>query len=203
VAEGATRTRLRPDPGLLLAGAASILLFLLMFRGWFGLKEAAPVAEGAVGVGLGRSFDAWVSFAWIDLFLLAAVAVVLLFLGMAFAGVRLSFRPGPVLVGLGLACFLLVAYRLILPPWADAQREAAAFFALLCCLAIAGGGQLSFLISSGRIRASSPRTSPAKGSSPRAASSGGSSYRSSRGSSPRASSPRSSTPRGSGRTAGK
>ncbi len=75
--EKSSPQRLRPDPGLLVSAAAGILLFLLLFRGWFGLREDAPVSEGAVGVGLGRSFDAWVSFAWIDLSLLAiAVAAV-------------------------------------------------------------------------------------------------------------------------------
>lgn len=150
--EGREPKRLRPDPGLLLAAAASILLFLLLFRDWFGLAQAAPVAEGAVGVGLGRSFDAWVSFAWLDLFLLAVVAVTVFFLAIAFAGVRLRFRPGPVLVGLGVFSLLLIAYRLVVPPWAGAEREAAPFLALLCCAAIAGGGQLSYLISSGRIQ---------------------------------------------------
>lgn len=145
--------RLRPDPGLLIAGIASIFLFLLLFRGWFGLEQAAPVADGAVVVGLGRSFDAWVSFAWIDLFLLVVVAVTLAFVGMAFAGLRLRFRPGPVLTALGALAFLLVFYRLLIPPWADAQRELAPFLALLCCAAIAGGGHLSYLISTGRIRA--------------------------------------------------
>jgi hypothetical protein len=153
VPEARRAKRLRPDPGLLIAGLASILLFLLLFRGWFGLEQAAPVSDGAVGVGLGRSFDAWVSFAWIDLFLLALVAVTLAFVVMAFAGLRLRFRPGPVLTALGAVGFLLVFYRLVIPPWADAQRELAPFLALLCCAAIAGGGHLSYLISSGRLRA--------------------------------------------------
>lgn len=145
--------RLRPDPGILLAGAASIMLLLLLFRGWFGLEQAAPVTEDAVGVGLGRSFDAWVSFAWLDLFLLAVVAVNLAFLAMAFAGLRLRLRPGPVLVGLGIVSFLLISYRLVIPPWPDAEREVAPYLALLCCAAIAGGGHLSFLISSGKLQA--------------------------------------------------
>lgn len=144
--------QLRPDPGLLIAGIASVLLFLLLFQGWFGLQKAAPVSEGAVSVGIGRSFDAWVSFAWVDLFLLAVIGVTLAFLAMAFAGLRLRFRPGPVITGLGLVSFLLVFYRLLFPPWADAAREAAPFLALLCCAAIAGGGHLSYLIASGRLR---------------------------------------------------
>ncbi len=150
--EGRLAKRLRPDPGLLIAGLASVLLLVLMFQGWFGLQKAAPVSDGAVGVGIGRSFDAWVSFAWIDLFLLAVIGVTLAILVMAFAGFRLRFRPGPVITGLGAVSFLLVFYRLLFPPWAEAAREAAPFLALLCCAAIAGGGHLSYLISSGRFR---------------------------------------------------
>jgi hypothetical protein len=152
VPEGRARKRLRPDPGLLLAGVASLLLFLLLFRGWFGLEQAVPVSEGAVGVGLGRSFDAWVSFALLDLFLLGVIAITLTFAGMAFAGSRLRFRPGPVLTGLGSVAFVLVFYRLAVPPWDGAEREVAPFLALICCAGIAGGGHLSYLISSGRLR---------------------------------------------------
>lgn len=150
--DGRQPSRLRPDPGLLIAAVAGVLLFLLLFRGWFGLQSAAPVAEGAVGVGLGRSFDAWVSFAWIDLYLLAVAVAAVVSVAMGFAGLRLRYRPGPVLVVLGLAGFVMVAYRLVALPWEGADREAAPFLALLCCLAIAGGGHLSHSIATGRIR---------------------------------------------------
>jgi hypothetical protein len=149
--ERARPDRLRPDPGLLLAALAGFLLFLLLFRGWFGLETAAPVTEGAVGVGLGRSFDAWVSFAWIDLFLLAVSVVAVGSAVAGFAGLRLRIRPGLVLVAIGAGAFVLVAYRLILPPWDGAEREMAPFLALLCCLGISGGGFLSFAIATGRI----------------------------------------------------
>ncbi len=149
--EGRSPERLRPDPGLLLSAAAGFLLFLLLFQGWFGLREAAPVSEGAVGVGLGRSFDAWVSFAWIDLYLLAVTVSTLIFAAMGFAGVRTRLRPGPVLLVLGGIGFLLVAYRLVIPPWDGADREAAPFLALLCCLGVAAGGQLSYSIVTGRV----------------------------------------------------
>ena len=121
------------------------------------------MTEGAVGVGLGRSFDGWVSFAWIDLYLLAVAAVAVAFVVMAVAGMRLRFRPGPVLVGLGAVSFLVIAYRLIVPPWDGADREAAPYLALLSCLAYAGGGHLSYLISTRRLRVGSGRGSTARG----------------------------------------
>lgn len=155
--ERARPRRLRPDPGLLLAGVAAVVLFLLLFRGWFGLAQSAPVSDGAVGVGLGRSFDAWVSFAWLDLFLLAVIATTLATVVAAFAGLKLRFRPAPVLTVLGGVSFLWILCRLVFPPWPEAEREAAPFLALLCCAALAGGGHLSYLISSGQLRA---RTSP-------------------------------------------
>jgi hypothetical protein len=142
---------LRPDPGLLVSATAGLLLFVLLFQGWFGLREDAPISEGAVGVGLGRSFDAWVSFAWIDLGLLVIAVAAVASAAIGFAGVRTRFRPGPFLVVLGLVGFLLVAYRLVIPPWDGADREAAPYLALLCCLAVAGGGHLSRMIVTGRV----------------------------------------------------
>lgn len=156
VPERRSPQRLRPDPGLLVSAAAGILLFLLLFRGWFGLREDAPVSEGAVGVGLGRSFDAWVSFAWIDLGLLAIAATAVAAAALGFAGVRTRFRPGPALVALGAAGFLLIAYRLVIPPWDGADREVAPYLALLCCLAISAGGHLSWMIVTGRVGFRSP-----------------------------------------------
>jgi len=151
VPEGRPPERLRPDPGLLLSAVAGVLLFLLLFQGWFGLPEAAPVSEGAVGVGRGRSFDAWVSFAWLDLVLLAVSVAAVVFAVLGFAGVRTRFQPGLFLVAVGLVGFLLVAYRLVIPPWDGADREAAPYLALLCCLAIAAGGHLSYSIVTGKI----------------------------------------------------
>lgn len=156
MAEDGPARRLRPDPGLLLSAAAGIALFLLLFQGWFGLREDAPVSEGAVGVGLGRSFDAWVSFAWIDLALLAIAVSAVAFAAMGFAGVRTRFRPGPVLVVLGVVGFVLIAYRLVVPPWDGADREAAPYLALLCCLGVSGGGHLSYAIVTGRIGIRTP-----------------------------------------------
>lgn len=141
---------------MLLAAAGGLLLLILLFRDWFSISAAAPVADDAVGVGVGRAWDAWTSFAWIDLILLLTVVVSV---GLAVAaGLRLwsPVRPGAILTTLGGLSFLLVAYRLISPPWSDAGREAAPFLALLCLAAVIGGGLLSDRLQP-RGRAAGPR----------------------------------------------
>jgi hypothetical protein len=165
VAERRRPVRLRPDAGLAISATGGLLLLYLMFQGWFALRQVAPVPEDAVGVGIGRSFDAWVSFAWVDLLLLAVSVVSIGLLVAAFSGLRLPVKPGPVLVVLGAAAFLVVLFRIAFPPFEDAGRESAPFFALLCCLVIGGGGHLSYLLSKRRrSRAGSP---PAAGSTAR------------------------------------
>ncbi|MBK5111103.1 MAG: hypothetical protein JJE10_07000 [Thermoleophilia bacterium] len=135
--------RLRLDLGLLLAAAAGLFLLYLMFRGWFSIQADAPVDEDAVGVGMGRSFDAWVSFAWIDLYLLLTVIVSLALPVLAARRVRLPVKGGAILVVLGAGACLLILFRLLFPPWDGAGREAAPFLAFLCAAAIVAGGELS------------------------------------------------------------
>src|SRR5690606_584776 len=89
------------------------------------------------------AWDAWTSFAWIDLILLLTVVVSI---GMAvLAGLRvpMPMRPGAILTAFGGFSFLLALYRLISPPWSDAGREAAPWLSLLCLAAVIGGGVLS------------------------------------------------------------
>ncbi len=136
-------TRLRLDLGLILAAIAGALLLLLMFSGWFNLQADAPVAEDAVGVGMGRSFDAWVSFDWIDLYLLTTAAAALALPILAARRVRLPVKAGAVLVALGAGACLLILFRLMFPPWEGAGRELAPFLAFLCAAAIAAAGHLS------------------------------------------------------------
>ncbi|MCO5316118.1 MAG: hypothetical protein M9938_08145 [Solirubrobacterales bacterium] len=133
----------RIDPGLLLAGAASLPLIFLLFGSWFCLPSRSLANEGAILIAPQRCWNAWTSFQVIDLLLLftalAAIAAVVL----TTVRTELPVKPGPVLTVLAGLCFLLVCVRLISPPWAGAGRATAPFIALLCLAVIAGGGMLS------------------------------------------------------------
>lgn len=155
--KGRAGFRLRLDLGQVLAAVAGLLLIYLMFQGWFSLQEAAPVAEDAVGVGLGRSFNAWISFDWVDLYLLFTVVVAVALPVLAAMRVRLPVKGGAVLVLLGAGAFVLVLFRLIFPPWDGAGREAAPFLALLATAGIAAGGHLSNLLVSGDLNLRAPK----------------------------------------------
>lgn len=165
--------RLRLDLGLLVSAAGGLVLLYLMFKGWFNLQSAAPIADDAVGVGMGRSFDAWISFDWIDLYLLLTVAVTLALPVLAAKRVRvpvptvgrtrIPVEAGTVLMALGVGAFILIGFRLLFPPWDGAGREAAPFLALLCTAVIVAGGRLSsHLVAVDRRR----RTAAAKGKRP-------------------------------------
>ncbi|MDQ2621761.1 MAG: hypothetical protein M3Y45_01835 [Actinomycetota bacterium] len=141
---------LRLDVGLLLAALGGFFLLILMFSDWYSISASAPVAEDAIGVGVGRGWDAWTSFAWIDLILLLTVVVAIGSAVLSVLQARLPVRPGAILTALGGLSFLLVLYRLISPPWDDAGREAAPWLSLLCLAAVVGGGYLSNRLQSGR-----------------------------------------------------
>lgn len=164
-----------------MSSAGALALLFLMFKGWFNLQSAPPVAEDAIGVGMGRSFNAWISFDWIDLYLLFTVVVALALPVLAARQVRvpvptlghgrMPVEAGAVLIALGAGAFVVIGFRLLFPPWDGAGREAAPFLALLCAAVIAAGGRLSsHLVAVDRRRRSAPlkgkppgRTSPRTG----------------------------------------
>lgn len=153
---------LRLDVGLLLAALGGLLLFVLLFSDWYSISATAPVSDDAIGVGAGRSWDAWTSFAWIDLILLLTVAVAIAAAVLAGMRARLPLRPGAILAVLGGISFLLVLYRLISPPWSDAGRDAAPWLALLCLAAVVGGGVLSNRFQEQRRTATRRRPAPSR-----------------------------------------
>ncbi|MFA9399535.1 MAG: hypothetical protein ACERKT_00330 [Acidobacteriota bacterium] len=135
---------------MLLAAGAGLFLFYLMFRGWFNIQSSAPVSDEAVGVGMGRTFDAWVSFGWIDLYLMLTAVVTVTLPILAARRMRLPVKAGALLVALGAGAFILIAFRLLFPPWEGAGREPAPYLALLCAVTIVAGGHLSNLLVSGK-----------------------------------------------------
>lgn len=153
---------LRLDVGLLLAALGGFFLLILMFSDWYSISASAPVADDAIGVGVGRGWDAWTSFAWIDLVLLLTVVAAIGSAVLSALRARIPVRPGAILTAIGGLSFLLVLYRLVSPPWNDAGREAAPWLSLLCLGAVIGGGYLSTRLQAG-IRRNGPRRQEQEG----------------------------------------
>ena len=122
--------------GEMITGISGIVLFILMFLPWFG-PERAPV-----------SLSAWTSFSFIDilLFLVCVVAVALPALRAAGAmPAGLPASPGQIAALAGVIAFLLVLFRLLVPPEFGLQldREIGVYLGLIAALGIAIGGYLA------------------------------------------------------------
>jgi hypothetical protein len=141
----------RVPRGALIAGISGVLLFIFMFFSWFGAGTAEVVTPaGGVEIDFGEvpgadtTFNAWQSFDFIDLVLLAAVIVSVGLLVMSAMGtsVNLPVAASAITAGIGALATLLVLYRIIDPP-GDADREFGVFLGLLACAGITIGGWLS------------------------------------------------------------
>jgi hypothetical protein len=137
--------------GALIAGISGVLLFIFMFFGWFGAPTPEVVTPaGGIEIDFGEvsgvdtTFNAWQSFDFIDLVLLAAVIVSVGLLVMSAMGtsVNLPVAASAITAGIGILATLLVLYRIIDPP-GDADREFGVFLGLLASAGIAIGGWLS------------------------------------------------------------
>lgn len=131
------------DLGLLVAGLAALPLIPLMSGSWYCLPAGSFGGEGAVTVSPDRCYSAWTSFAVIDLVLMVTVVAVVTLVVLAVRRRGFPVHPGPVMTLLGGFSFLLVAWRLVSPPFAGAGRAGAPFLAAVCLLAVTGGGVLS------------------------------------------------------------
>jgi hypothetical protein len=138
--------------GTLIAGAAGVALFIIMFFSWFGVDAgsapagvpediAEQILEQSEQAGADTTFSAWQSFDIIDLVLLLAVIASVGFavIDMSGASVSLPVAGGAVTAGVGALAFLLVLYRLINPP-EDLGREFGVWLGLIATAAIAYGG---------------------------------------------------------------
>ena len=137
--------------GALIAGISGVLLFIFMFFSWFGAGTAEVVTPaGGIEIDFGEvpgadtTFNAWQSFDFIDLVLLAAVIVAVGLLVMSAMGtsVNLPVAASAITAGVGLLATLLVLYRIIDPP-GEADREFGVFLGLLACGGITIGGWLA------------------------------------------------------------
>jgi hypothetical protein len=133
--------------GELIAGIAGVLLFIVMFFGWFGLPDVETgvpglTAEGlAEAAGVDTTANAWQAFDFIDLVLLVTIviAVGLAVAAMAAQTVALPVAASALTAGLGILSTLLILYRIIDPP-EEATREFWVFVGLVLAGAIAYGG---------------------------------------------------------------
>ncbi len=137
--------------GALIAGISGVLLFIFMFFSWFGAGTAEVVTPaGGIEIDFGEvpgadtTFNAWQSFDFIDLVLLAAVIVSVGLLVMSAMGtsVNLPVAASAITAGIGALATLLVLYRIVDPP-GEADREFGVFLGLLASAGITIGGWLS------------------------------------------------------------
>ena len=126
--------------GQKIAAGSAVLLFIVMFFSWFGLSndQGAQVLSSA---GFDTTANAWQSFDFIDLVLLATIVVavgaaVLVASGSA---VNLPVPPGVLTTLLGGLSTLLILYRILDPP-GDASRKFGVFLGLILAGAITYGG---------------------------------------------------------------
>lgn len=131
----------RLDRGLQIAGASAIALVVFMFFPWYGRTAAAfPDA-----VGFGVSLTAWRSFGILDIVLLAIAAFVVAVAFFEASGNRRMDMPIPastLVAALGILAIILIAYRLIEPPF-DLERRYGIYLGLLAAIGIAVGGRLA------------------------------------------------------------
>ena len=137
-----------------IAGAAALVLLIVMFIGWFGidsdsvgdlsqgdLESAAESFEGAGGSGDSFSANAWESFGFIDIVLLITIlaAAALVATSAMAQRIDLPVALSALTAGLGILSTLLILYRLIDTPFGFG-REIGVFLGLLAAAGIAYGG---------------------------------------------------------------
>ncbi len=132
-----------------VAAIAGIALLVIMFLPWFGIGGAAGEAiEQAQDLGfapdVSTSANAWESFDVIDLVLLLTVvaAVGVAVAAMMAQTVAMPIAASAITAGLGILSTVLVAYRLLDPPY-DASRKFGAFLGLIAAAGVAYGGWLA------------------------------------------------------------
>jgi hypothetical protein len=132
-----------------VAAIAGIALLVIMFLPWFGIGGVAGEAiEQAQDLGfapdVSTSANAWESFDVIDLVLLLTViaAVGVAVAAMMAQTVAMPIAASAITAGLGILSTVLVAYRLLDPPY-DASRKFGAFLGLIAAAGVAYGGWLA------------------------------------------------------------
>ena len=146
--------------GDLIAGGSAVLLFLFLFMRWFKVEEEGESVPDAFKDL--ATFNAWESFAFIDLLLFLICAVVIGIVVVRLLGVALPPLPvplGTIILALGALAVLLILFRLIVTPNpaiefggvevraedgdGEVKRAIGVFLGFLASLGILAGGFLS------------------------------------------------------------
>jgi hypothetical protein len=140
--------------GEMVAAASAVLLFIVMFLGWFGIdqEDAADISienaqdlAGFVEVGdTSLSLNAWQSFGFIDIILLLTIVVAVGVAVMAASSqsVNMPVAGSALVCGLGALATLLILFRILVTPF-DLGREVFVFVGLILAAGIAYGGFLA------------------------------------------------------------
>jgi hypothetical protein len=147
----------RLSQGSKIAGIAGIVLFVVMFIGWFGIdadsvgdlseSDARDAAESfADDVSADDdsfSANAWESFSFIDILLFAAVVVSVGAAALKATGndLNLPVPAGTLVAGAGGLAVLLILFRLLDTPYGF-DREIGVFLGLIAAAGITYGGYL-------------------------------------------------------------
>lgn len=144
----------RLSQGTKIAGIAGIVLFIVMFIGWFGidaegaqdlsqgdLEDAAKAFSDETGDSL--SANAWESFSFIDILLFAAVVISVGAAVLKATGndLNLPVPAGTLVAGAGALAVLLILFRLLDTPYGF-DREIGVFLGLIAAAGITYGGYL-------------------------------------------------------------
>ncbi|HTZ87161.1 MAG TPA: hypothetical protein VMB05_10890 [Solirubrobacteraceae bacterium] len=165
----------------IIAGGAVALFVFLFFLDWYGgtISGLLPGSHISGATVEATGWEAFTSSRWVWL------ATILLALGSVLAAAR-AYRPegpvqlGAVVFGMGTLSSVLIIYRIIYHPGADASGHGlqisygikfGIWLGLLAALAIALGGYLQ-LLAEGRRQVSEPRVDRERGGDPESAFSG-------------------------------
>jgi hypothetical protein len=129
--------------GEMIAGAAAVILFIVMFFPWYG--ASASVA----GFSASANASAWEAFSFVDilLFLVALVTVGLVVARAAGQMPSLPQPPGLIVAAAGALAVLLILFRLLVVPDGgvsgvdvDISRKFGIFLGLIAAAGITFGG---------------------------------------------------------------
>ena len=131
----------RLSQGEKVAAGSAIILFIVMFFSWFGAPEN-DITRALGAAGVDTTANAWQSFDFIDIVLLATIVVAVGAAVLKAAAARVDFPLSTIVTVLGALSTILVLYRIIDPP-SEASRKFGVFLGVIFAAALTYGGWLA------------------------------------------------------------